>query len=119
MLPDSRPILRLGVDASTPTLAVGMAVWPNPKLGMDASKPNFELGVEASMPTSAQLGVGRGRVPQPQVGRAPRGSGAAIATQAFCQDPSARWRLGVPLALEPPSIRWRSGVPKHHVVHGS
>jgi hypothetical protein len=42
----------LGVDASTPTLAV----WPNPK-----------LGVEASMPTSAQLGVGRGRV-QPNLG---------------------------------------------------
>jgi hypothetical protein len=104
MLPDSKLILRLDVDASTPTLAVGMAVWPNPKLGVDASRPNLELGVEASMPTSAQLGVGRGRgrVPQPEVGRAPRGSGAAIATQAFCQDPSARWRLGVPFALEPP-----------------
>lgn len=49
---DSKPILGLGVDASTPTLAV----WPNPK-----------LGVEASMPTSAQLGVGRGRV-QPNLG---------------------------------------------------
>ena len=52
MLPDSKPILGLGVDASMPTLAV----WPNPK-----------LGVEASMPTSAQLGVGRGRV-QPNLG---------------------------------------------------
>jgi hypothetical protein len=67
MLPDSRPILGLGVVASTPTLAVGMAVWPNPKLGVDASRPNLELGVEASMPTSAQLGVGRGRV-QPNLG---------------------------------------------------
>ena len=52
MLLDSKPILGLGVDASTPTLAV----WPNPK-----------LGVEASLPTSAQLGVGRGRV-QPNLG---------------------------------------------------
>ena len=36
--------------------------------------------------------VGRGRVRT----RASRGSGAVIANRAFCQDPSAKWRLSAP-----------------------
>jgi hypothetical protein len=46
----------------------------------------------------AQLGVGRGRVRT----LVSRGGGVAIANRALCQDPSSRWRLGLPLALEPP-----------------
>jgi hypothetical protein len=45
-----------------------------------------------------QLGVGHGRVRT----RAPRGGGITIANRALCQDPSSRWRLGLPFALEPP-----------------
>ena len=47
---------------------------------------------------------GRGRIQT----RAPCGYGATIANRAVCQDPSARWRLGRPLALKPP---------KCHVEH--
>jgi len=59
--------------------------------------------------------VGRGRVRT----QALRGGGAVIANWAFCQDPSAKWRLGLPLALKSPKCRWRSGVPKRHEAHGS
>jgi hypothetical protein len=47
---------------------------------------------------------GRGRIRT----RAPPGYGATIANRAVCQDSSARWRLGRPLALKPP---------KCHVEH--
>jgi hypothetical protein len=39
------------LNESKLNLSVGVDVWPNPRLGVDASKPNLGLGVAVSNPT--------------------------------------------------------------------
>jgi hypothetical protein len=68
--------LWFGMDASRPNLEVGVAVCPNPKLGVDAftptpkvgaDAPTWGLGADASRPTlgvgvDESMPFGRGRV---------------------------------------------------------
>jgi len=68
--------LWFGMDASRPNLGVGVAVCPNPKLGVDAftptpkvgaDAPTWGLGADASRPTlgvgvDESMPFGRGRV---------------------------------------------------------
>jgi len=98
----SRLQTHLGIERGRLHAHLGCVAQPEVGRGSVHAHLRPTWGWAWTRPAQLGCGRGRGRVPQPEVGRAPRGSGAAIATQAFCQDPSARWRLGVPLALEPP-----------------